>query len=72
MAHDGDEHRLKHHQDASTSLGGPFVKTKQLAKMKRPMPRDSSFKDSPPCGGTPEFPDETGCLKLRSLVSQVN
>jgi hypothetical protein len=72
MAPNGDERHSKHHQDVSASSGGPSAKTKQLAKRKRPMPCDSSSKDSPPHGGTPDSPDETEYLKLRSPVSQVN
>jgi hypothetical protein len=72
MDHDGDEHRSKHHQDVSASLCGASTRTKLLAKRKRPMPHDSSSEDSLPRGGTPESPDETECLKLRSPVPQVN
>jgi hypothetical protein len=71
MAH-GDERRSKHRQGGSASSSGPSAKPKQLAKRKRPLPCDSSSKDSPPRGGTPESPDETKCLKMISPVSHIN
>jgi hypothetical protein len=68
----GDERHSKHHQDVSASSAGPSVKTKKLAKRKRPMPRDSSSEDSPHSASTSESPNEMELLKMHSPEVHTN
>jgi hypothetical protein len=66
-----DERRSKHCQDVNASSAGPSVKTKKLAKRKRPMPHDSS-EDSPRRAFTSKSPDEAECLNMHSLEDRTN
>jgi hypothetical protein len=47
---------------------------KQLTKRWRPntLHEESSPEDSPPCGGTSEYPNEVECLKLRPPLVYTN
>jgi hypothetical protein len=76
MAREGHERRSKKHQETggSSSSWAPFVHPKKLAKRERlsSLPEESTPKDSPPHGGTPESPDELECLKIRPLVVYTN
>jgi hypothetical protein len=61
MAREGQERHTKHHQDVGgTSSCAPAARNKQLTKRRKPSSyqEESSLKDSPPRGGTPESPDK--------------
>jgi hypothetical protein len=75
MAHEGHECRTKCCQVVGgSSIHAPTARNKQLAKRRRPssLREESSPEASPPCGGTPESPDEVECLKMRAPVIHTN
>jgi hypothetical protein len=75
MTRQGHERRTKHRQDVGGSLSrSPSAMPKQVAKRRRPssLREESSPKDFPPRGGTPESPDEVEYLKLRPPVVYTN
>jgi hypothetical protein len=76
MVGEGKECRSKHCQEAggSGSSRAPITHPKKLAKRVRPssLREESSPKDSPPCGGTPESPDEFECLKIHAPDCHTN
>jgi hypothetical protein len=62
MTCEGHERRSKHREvaGASSSSWAPVAQPKKLAKRARPLSlhEDSSPKDSPPRGATPDSPEE--------------
>jgi hypothetical protein len=75
MAREGQERRTKHYQDVGdASSRAPTARNKQLTKRRRPSSyqEESSPKDSPPRGRTPESPDELECLKIKTPTVLTN
>jgi hypothetical protein len=76
MASEGHERRSKQCQEAggSGSSRAPTAHPKKLAKRAIPiyLREESSPEDSPPRGGTPNFPGEVECLKIRAPDCHIN
>jgi hypothetical protein len=75
MAHEGHARRSKHREEAGDSSSwAPSSQPKTLTKHQRPITlrEESSPKDSPPRGGTPDSPEEYECLKIRPPVAHTN
>jgi hypothetical protein len=76
MAGEGHERCSKQRQGTggSSSSQGPFAHPKKPAKRPRPssLREESSPEDYPPHGGTPDFPKEVECLKIRALDYHIN
>jgi hypothetical protein len=75
MTCEGHECHTKHRQDVGgSSTHAPAARNKQLAKRRRPssLYEESSPEASPPCGATPESPNEVECLKMRPSVIHTN
>jgi hypothetical protein len=76
MTHEGQERCSKKRQetDGSSLSQAPNAHSKNLAKRERPssLREESSPKDFPRRGGTPESPNELECLKIRSPVARTN
>jgi hypothetical protein len=76
MVGEGHERLSKHRQEAggSSSSRAPTAHPKKLTKRARPSTfwEESSPEDSPPCGGSPESPNEFECLMIQSPVVHTN
>jgi hypothetical protein len=61
-------------QVALVQAGVPPLTPKKLAKRPKPSSlwEESSPEDSPPCGGTPDSPEEIECLKIRAPDYHIN
>jgi hypothetical protein len=76
MTREGHERHSKHREaaGASSSSRAPVARHKKLAKRAWPssLHEDSTSEDSPPCGATPDSPEEFECLKLRPPEAHTN
>jgi hypothetical protein len=65
---------LTRHIRTRPDISSPSTHPNNLAKRQRPssLREESSPEDSPPCGGTPNSPEEFECLKIRAPDCHIN